>query len=76
MRIDVFFLIVVNVNRVALIFCQDSKMFSLETADAKPMNLILTSQDMAYGLYKINAGVNIYVSRLFVFSILLSRLCH
>ncbi|XP_019746146.1 endoglin isoform X2 [Hippocampus comes] len=37
-------------------------MFSLEMADAKPMNLIITSQDMADGLYKINADVNIYKS--------------
>ncbi|XP_051906414.1 endoglin [Hippocampus zosterae] len=38
----------------------DTKMFSLDMADAKPMNLIITSQDMTYGLCKINAGVNIY----------------
>lgn len=30
--------------------------------NAKPMNLILTSPDTAYGLHNINADVNIYVS--------------
>ncbi|XP_077354218.1 endoglin [Festucalex cinctus] len=40
----------------------DAKMFSLEMTEARPMNLIITSQDTAYGLYRINAGVNIYKS--------------
>ncbi|XP_061554450.1 endoglin [Phycodurus eques] len=40
----------------------DVKMFSLKMNDARPMNLIITSRDTAYGLYKINAGVNIYKS--------------
>ncbi|XP_057675756.1 endoglin [Corythoichthys intestinalis] len=40
----------------------DGKFFSLEMPDAKPMNLIITSSDTAYGLYKINVGINIYKS--------------
>lgn len=42
-------------------------MFSLEMADAKPMNLILTSSDTAYGLYNINPNINIYVSNVSLF---------
>ncbi|XP_041666660.1 endoglin isoform X2 [Cheilinus undulatus] len=41
---------------------KDSSMFQLEMANAKPMNLILTSLDTAYCLYNINADVNIYVN--------------
>lgn len=46
---------------------QDAKMFSLEMKNATPMNLILTSPDMAYGLYNVNSDVNIYVSNAFLF---------
>lgn len=42
-------------------------MFSLEMTNAKPMNLILTSPDTAYGLYNINTDVNIYVSNVSLF---------
>ncbi|XP_077479003.1 endoglin [Stigmatopora argus] len=38
----------------------DSTFFSLEMTDAKPMNVIITSSYTAYGVYNINAGVNIY----------------
>ncbi|XP_049593971.1 endoglin isoform X3 [Syngnathus scovelli] len=41
---------------------QDAQMFSLAMTDAKPMNLIITSRDTAYGLYSSNAGINIYRS--------------
>ncbi|XP_076614478.1 endoglin isoform X2 [Chaetodon auriga] len=40
----------------------DTNMFSLEMANAKPMNLILTSQDKAYALYNLTADVNLYVN--------------
>lgn len=46
---------------------QDAKMFSLEMKNATPMNLILTSPDMAYGLYNVNTDVNIYVSNVSAF---------
>ncbi|XP_022623785.1 uncharacterized protein LOC111238507 [Seriola dumerili] len=38
------------------------KVFSLELNNAKPMNLILTSPETIYGLYNINADVNIYLN--------------
>nr|XP_020494057.1 endoglin-like isoform X1 [Labrus bergylta] len=37
-------------------------MFDLKMTNAKAMNLILTSQDTAYGLYNISADVNIYIN--------------
>ncbi|KAF1377601.1 hypothetical protein PFLUV_G00202470 [Perca fluviatilis] len=49
---------ILNLNFAAT----DSKMFSLEMNNAKPMNLILTSPDTAYGLYNINTDVNIYIN--------------
>ncbi|XP_023139547.2 endoglin [Amphiprion ocellaris] len=39
----------------------NGKMFSLEMTNAKPMNLILTSADMVYGLHNLNAEVHIYI---------------
>lgn len=49
---------ILNLNFAAT----DANMFSLEMADAKPMNLILTSSDTAYGLYNVNPNVNIYIN--------------
>ncbi|XP_044029207.1 endoglin isoform X2 [Siniperca chuatsi] len=40
----------------------DSKIFSLEMTNAKPMNLILTSSETAYCLCKLNADVNVYIN--------------
>ncbi|XP_051268528.1 endoglin [Dicentrarchus labrax] len=39
----------------------ETKVFSLEMTNARPMNLILTSSDKAHCLPKLNTGVNIYV---------------
>ncbi|KAM6975878.1 endoglin [Tautogolabrus adspersus] len=41
---------------------QHQNFFTLEMTNAKPMNLILTSPDTAYGLFNINADVNIYIN--------------
>ncbi|KAK9532462.1 hypothetical protein VZT92_009843 [Zoarces viviparus] len=40
----------------------DINMFSLEMTNAKPMNLILTSPDKAYGAHVLNTDVNIYIN--------------
>ncbi|XP_031715873.1 endoglin [Anarrhichthys ocellatus] len=40
----------------------DINMFSLEMTNAKPMNLILTSPNKAYGAHVLNTDVNIYIN--------------
>ncbi|XP_056288790.1 endoglin [Pseudoliparis swirei] len=49
---------ILNLNFAA----SDSKMFSLQMTNAKPMNLILTSPDTAYGHYILNTDVNVYIN--------------
>ncbi|XP_054612252.1 endoglin isoform X2 [Dunckerocampus dactyliophorus] len=50
---------ILNLNFAAT----EGKIFSLEVADARPMNLIITSRETAYGLInETNADVNIYKS--------------
>ncbi|XP_008277429.1 endoglin [Stegastes partitus] len=49
---------ILNLNFAAT----SDKMFSLEMSNAKPMNLILTSPDMVYGLHNLNADVHIYLN--------------
>ncbi|XP_034403493.1 endoglin [Cyclopterus lumpus] len=49
---------ILNLNFVAT----DSKMFSLQMTNAKPMNLILTSPDTAYAHYILNTDVNVYIN--------------
>uniref|UniRef100_A0A8C6SVB4 TGFBR3/Endoglin-like N-terminal domain-containing protein n=1 Tax=Neogobius melanostomus TaxID=47308 RepID=A0A8C6SVB4_9GOBI len=40
-----------------------TNMFSVNLTSARPMNLILTSADTAYGTYSVNQDVNIYVNK-------------
>ncbi|XP_068562404.1 endoglin [Cebidichthys violaceus] len=60
---------ILNLNFTAT----DTNMFSLEMADAKPMNLILTSPDKAYGAHNLNTDVNIYINNDSTLSLLGTR---
>ncbi|XP_059213877.1 endoglin [Centropristis striata] len=51
-----------EVHILNLNFAADSNMFSLQMTNAKPMNLILTSPNTAYGLFNISLDVNIYIN--------------
>ncbi|XP_032395850.1 endoglin isoform X2 [Etheostoma spectabile] len=51
-----------EVHILNLDFTMDSKIIDLQFTNAMPMNLILTSPHMAYGLYNISADVNIYIN--------------
>ncbi|KAM9306871.1 endoglin isoform 1-T2 [Pholidichthys leucotaenia] len=37
-----------------------ARMFSLDMANAKPMNLIVTSKEVSYALYHLNSDTNLY----------------
>lgn len=53
-----------EVHIINLVFSrEDAKLFSVNLTSARPMNLILTSGDTAYGAYSLNQDVNIYVSK-------------
>lgn len=58
-----------SINTHLFFFLQEQGVFSLEMANARPMNLILTSSEpkVITGLQNSSDGVNIYVSEASLF---------